>query len=144
MFFTMRQLPALRPRVYANEAPWAPSMLIRDWLLPRVLELTYTAWDLKAFAEDCGDDGPPFIWDPERRFQIRCEIDAAFFHLYGISREDAAYILDTFPVIARSEAREHGEYRTKRVVLEIYDALAAAAAKGIPYDSPLGPQRRAT
>ena len=143
-YFTMRQLPALGPEAYATPAPWAPSMRIRDWLLPRVLELTYTAWNLKAFAEDCGDDGAPFVWDPARRFQLRCEIDAAFFHLYGISREDAAYILDTFPVLARSDEREHGEYRTKHVVLEIHNALAAAAAEGIPYRSPLGPPRRVT
>ena len=143
-YFTMRQLPALPPGAYAMSAPWAPSMRIRDWLLPRVLELTYTAWNLKAFAEDCGDDGAPFVWDPERRFQLRCEIDAAFFQLYGLSREDAAWILDTFPVLDQSEERGHGEYRTKRVVLETYDALAAAAAEGIPYRSPLGPPRRAT
>ena len=142
-YFTMRQLPALCPMAYAMHSPWAPSIRIRDWILPRVLELTYTAWDLKPFAEDCGDEGPPFIWDPERRFQLRCEIDAAFFHLYGISRDDAAYILDTFPVIARTEKREHGEYRTKRVVLETYDALESAATQGIPYESPLGPPRRA-
>ena len=143
-YFTMQQLPALPPGAYTVPAPWAPSIPIRDWLLPRVLELTYTAWDLEAFAEDCGDGGPPFIWDPARRFQLRCEIDAAFFHMYGISRDDTAYILDTFPVLDRSEEREHGEYRTKRVVLETYDALAAAAAKDIPYDSPLGLPRRAT
>ena len=143
-YFTMRQLPVIQPRGYAMPALWAPSIRIRDWLLPRVLELTYTAWDLKAFSEDCGDDGPPYIWDPVRRFQLRCEIDAAFFHLYGISRDDTAYILDTFPVVERSEVREHGEYRTQRVVLETYDALAAAMAKGLPYDSPLGPPRRAT
>ena len=143
-YFTMRQLPALRAGVYAMPAPWTPSIQIRDWLLPRVLELTYTAWDLKAFAEDCGDDGPPFTWDPNRRFRLRCEIDAAFFRLYGISRDDTAYILDTFLVLKKSEEREHGEYGTKRVVLETYDALAAAAAKRIPYDSPLGPPRRAT
>ena len=142
-YFTMRQLPALRPGEYTMAAPWAPSVRIRDWLLPRVLELTYTAWNLKAFAEDCGDEGAPFVWDAERRFQLRCEIDAAFFHLYGISREDAAWILDTFPVLKRSEEREHGKYRTKRVVLETHDALAAAAAEGIPYRSPLGPPRRA-
>ena len=125
-------------------APWAPSIQVRDWLHPRVLELIYTAWGLKAFAEDCGDDGPPFIWDSERRFRLRCEIDAAFFHLYGISHDDAAHILDTFPVLQKSETREYGEYRTKRVVLETYDALAAVAATGIPYDSPLGVPRRAT
>ena len=143
-YFTMRQLPAFRPEAYAMAAPWAASIRIRDWLLPRVLELTYTAWNLKAFAEDCDDDGPPFVWDPHRRFQLRCELDAALFHLYGVSRDDTAYILDTFPVLERSEEHEHGEYRTKRVVLETYDALAAAAAKGIPYKSPLGPPRRAT
>ena len=64
---------------------------------------------MREFAEDCGDDDAPFIWDPRRRFQLRCEIDAAFFHLYGISRDDTAYILDTFPVLSRSEEREHGE-----------------------------------
>ena len=143
-FFTVRQLPVFRPGAYATPAPWTPSIRVRDWLLPRVLELTYTAWGLKAFAEDCGDDGPPFIWDSERRLQLRCEIDAAFFLLYGISQDDASYILDTFPVLEKSETREYGEYRTKCVVLETYDALAAAAAKGIPYDSPLGPPRRAT
>ena len=143
-YFTMRQLPTFRPGTYSMPAPWAPSTRIRDWLLPRVLELAYTAWDLKAFAEDCGDDGPPFIWDPERRFQLRCEIDAAFFHLYGISRDDTAYILDTFPVLKQSEEREYGEYRTRRVVLDTYDALAASAACGVAYDSPLGPPRRAT
>ena len=143
-YFTMRQLPALRPTAYAMPAPWEPPIRIRDWLLPRVLELTYTAWSLKAFAEDCGDEGAPFVWDPERRFQLRCELDAAFFHMYGLSREDTAWILDTFPVLKRSEEREHGEYRTKRVVLETHDALAAAAAEGIPYRSPLGPPRRAT
>ena len=143
-YFTMRQLPALRPDAYAMPALWSPSIRIRDWFLPRVLELTYTAWNLKAFAEDCDDDGPPFIWNPERRVQLRCEMDAAFFHMYGISQDDAAYILDTFPVLERSEERTYGEYRTKRVVLEIYDALEAAAAKGIPYESPLGPPRRAT
>lgn len=123
-------------------APWAPTMTTRDWLLSRVLELTYTAWDLKAFAEDCGDDAAPFVWDSERRSRLRCEIDAAFFHLYGISPDDAAYVLDTFPVLQRSEEREHGEYRTKRVVLETYDALTAAG-EGMPYESPLGPPRRA-
>ena len=138
-----RQIPVFSPRQYGRKCPWEPVATVRDWLLFRVLELTYTAWGLKAFAEDCDDEDPPFIWDPERRFQLRCEIDAAFFHLYGISRDDTAYILDTFPVLERSEERVHGEYLTKRVVLEIYDALESAASKGIPYESPLGPPRRA-
>ena len=55
---------------------------MRDWLLHRVLELTYTTWDLEPFAGDCGWSGPPFHWDEERRFLLRCELDASFLHLY--------------------------------------------------------------
>jgi hypothetical protein len=143
MYHALRQFPAWGPNKYLAGSPWDPTRTLRDWLLPRVLELTYTAWDLQPFAEDCGDSGPPYIWDPERRFQLRCELDAAFFHLYGISRDDAGYILDTFPVLRRSDERAHGEYRTKRVVLEIYDALAEAAATSRHYVSPLRPPRRA-
>ncbi len=139
-----RQIPTLAPGQYGKACRWSPAESIRDWLLPRVLELTYTAWDLKPFGEDCGDAGPPFLWDPQRRFQLECEIDAAFFHLYGISRDDASYILDTFPVLARSDERAYGEYRTKRVVLNVYDRLTAAVAAGRPCVSPLAPPRRAT
>ena len=64
--------------------------------------------------------------------------------MYGISRDETVYILDTFPVLKQSEEREYGEYRTRRVVLDTYDALAASAASGVAYDSPLGPPRRAT
>jgi len=142
-YVQLKQLPVLAPSAYSLDCPWDRTRSLREWFLQRVLELTYTAWDLKPFAEDCGEDGPPYIWDPDRRFQLQHEIDAAFFHLYSISRDDAAYILDTFPVLARAEDREHGEFRTKRVVLNIYDSLAASASSGQSYVSPLGPPRRA-
>ncbi|MDW8364050.1 MAG: restriction endonuclease, partial [Myxococcales bacterium] len=142
-FHPMKQLPVLPPSTYAAEAPWQRGLAVRDWIVPRVLELTYTAWDLEPFAKDCGEPGPPFIWDPARRFRLRCELDAAFFHLYGISREDADYILDTFPIVRKHDENAHGEYRTKRVILEIYEALAEASRTGKPYVSPLGPPRRA-
>jgi len=44
-----------------------------------VLELSYTAWDLEPFAQNCGWSCPPFRWEEERRFLLRCELDAAFF-----------------------------------------------------------------
>jgi hypothetical protein len=82
-FFLLRQLPC-PSRTSANaNCPWhSENESFIDWLLPRVLELTYTAWDLEAFAADCGWPGPPFRWDEDRRFLLRCELDAAFFHLY--------------------------------------------------------------
>lgn len=63
---------------------------------------------------------------------MRCELDAAFFHLYGIERDDVDYILDTFPMVRRKDEAAHGEYRTKRVILGIYHELAKAAATGNP------------
>ncbi len=43
-FFILRQLPVLPPDAYT------PKDLL--FIVPRVLELTYTAWDLKPFADD--------------------------------------------------------------------------------------------
>ena len=40
---------------------------------------------------------------------------------------------------ARYEERDLGEYRTKRLVLAAYDAMADAAATGVPFVSPLDP-----
>ena len=138
--FIVEQLPVLSPANYADHAPWQSDLLLGDWLLPRILELTYTAWDLEPFARDVGYDGPPFRWDPERRFLLRCEIDAAFFHLYGLSRDDTDYVMDTFPIVRKNDEKAHGEYRTKRVIREIYDAMAEVARTGKPYQTRLDPR----
>jgi len=127
----MRQLPVLPPDRYT------PSLL--DFIVPRVLELTYTAWDLQPFAQDCGYHGPPFRWDEERRFLLRCELDAAYFHLYGIARDDVDYIMDTFPIVKRKDEAAHGEYRTKRVILGIYDAMQQAIETSQPCQTLLDP-----
>ena len=140
-FYLLQQFPVLLPTAYDDKCAWVIETgdTLRDWLLPRVLELTYTAWDLELFARDVGFDGPPFRWDSERRFLLRCELDAAFFHLYGLNREDTAYVMDTFPIVRRHDEKAHGEYRTKRVILEIYDALAESTRTRIPYQTRLNP-----
>lgn len=112
---------------------------LRDWISKRVLELMYTAWDLQGFAQDLDYIGPPFRWDDKRRFLIRCELDALCFHLYCISRDDASYILDTFPIVRRKDEQQYSEYRTKRVILEIYDAMAGSERSGIAYQTCLNP-----
>ena len=145
-YFILRQLPVLPPETYAQPCTWIAGIPSADYrsslanfLLPRVLELTYTAWDLEAFAQDCGFNGPPFRWDDARRFLLRCELDAAYFHLYGIERDDVDYIMDTFPIVKRRDESAHGEYRTKRVILEIYDAMRLAMDTGKPYQTRLDP-----
>jgi hypothetical protein len=137
-YHVFRQLPSFHPIAYAQPAPWTREPL-SDWILPRVLELTYTAWELEEFARDCGYHGAPFRWDDDRRFDIRCELDAAFFHKYGITRDDVDYVIETFPIVKRADVKQHGEYRTKRTILEIYDAMARAASMGGSYQTRLDP-----
>ena len=127
---------------------------------------SYTARDLAPFAQDCGCPGPPFRWNEERRFLLRCELDAAFFHLYlpalpdgtwrpaqgetpeqlralaeafPTPRHAVAHIMESFPIVQRRDMNAHGEYRTKRVILEIYDALLLAQSTDQPYPTRLDP-----
>ncbi len=138
-FFVINQLPVLPPQHYNLQCAWDSVRTLGDWIAPRALELTYTAWDLEAFAKDCGYEGPPFRWDEERRFLLRCELDATYFHLYGIARDDVDYIMDTFRVWKEKEEKQQGEYRTKRMILEIYDEMQRAMECGQAYRTLLEP-----
>jgi len=94
-YHVFKQLPVLAPGRFGEHLAWRPDTTASKWLLPRILELSYTAWDIESFARDVGYDGPPFRWDTVRRQRLRAELDAAFFHLYGLSRDDTDYVMDT-------------------------------------------------
>jgi hypothetical protein len=126
------QFPVLAPNAYDDGS-------LRSFVESRVLELTYTTWDMEPFARDLGNDGPPFRWDEERRFLMRAELDALFFHLYGIPRYDVDYIMETFPIVKRKDIAAHGTYRTKDTILSIYDAMATAKAAGTSHQTLLSP-----
>jgi hypothetical protein len=124
-YFHVKQLPVLPPDRY-TEADLS-------FIVPRILELTYTAHDMAPWAQALGHDGPPFAFDPDRRAVLRAELDACYARLYGLTREELQYILDpadvagadypteTFRVLKASEQRKFGEYRTRRLVLEALD-----------------------
>lgn len=126
-YHVKKQLPILSPDAYT-----ATDL---SFIIPRVLELTYTSHDLKPWAEVLGYNGPPFPFDPERRAHLRAELDAYYARLYGLNRDELRYILDpaevmgadypseTFRVLKNNELREFGEYRTRRLVLEAWDRL---------------------
>jgi len=139
---------------------------ISSFIIARILELSYSSWDLKDFANECNYNGPPFRWDEDRRFLLLCELDATFFHLYlGTTEEwheqgtaelleafpnprDAAhYIMETFPIVKRKDEEKFGRFRTKETILEIYDEMAEAMQSGEAYqtrlDPPPGPPTRA-
>ena len=130
-YFYLKQFPILPPDRY-TAADLA-------FIVPRVLELTYTAHDLAAWAQDLDYDGPPYAFDPDRRAQLRAELDAYYARLYGLTRDELRYILDpaevagpdypseTFRVLKNNELPEFGEYRTQRLVLAARDALEQGA-----------------
>jgi len=111
----IKQLPVLPPDSY-TETDLA-------FIVPRVLELTYTAHDLADWAADLGYTGPTFPWHPERRAHLRAELDAYYARLYGLTEEELRYILDpadvagedypseTFRVLRNNELRDFGAYR---------------------------------
>ena len=138
-FYIVQQLTVPPPEIFSAQCTWSPTETLAEWLRPRVLELIYTAWDLTAFARDHGWEGPPFRWDEERRFLLRAELDAAYFHLYGLTADDAAYILDTFNLVRQSDDKQHGTYRTKNQILAIHKRISQAMQGGQPYVAPLDP-----
>lgn len=126
-YFVLKQMPILPPHFYTS--------IDLAFIVPRVLELTYTSYSMTPFARDLDFDGPPFAWDEDRRAQIRAELDAWYGRAYGLTRDELRYVLDpayvkgpdypseTFRVLKKNEIAEFGEYRTGRLVLAAWDAM---------------------
>ena len=118
----LEQLPVIAPDAYDRRfGDVTAAELVRD----HVLRLTYTAHDMEPFARDLGYGGPPFTWDEEERRHLRARLDALYFHLYGLDCDDAAYILDTFPIVQRQDQAAFNRYRTKDLILAYMNTLAA-------------------
>ena len=122
--YVLEQLPVV-PLAYYESTHFGPktaAQIIRE----AVLELTYTAHDMAPFACDLGYEGDPFVWDDDRRLQLRAKLDAVFFHLYGVTdRDDIRYIYSTFPIVKRQETAAYGTYRSCDLCLAYMNALAA-------------------
>jgi len=148
-WFILEQLPVIPPARFDDPLPPAftqhvreaslmnghhPAPTIADFVLPQVLALSYTAHDLAPFARDLGyvdAQGqvlPPIRWDDEDRRRRLAALDALFFWLYGLGADDAAYVLDSFPIVRAQDEARFGRYRTKEEVLALLGLLPAAAA----------------
>lgn len=127
-WFILEQLPVIAP--VAFDAPLGAAT-VADFVRGEVLRLTYTAHDLAPFARDLGHVDaqgsvlPPFAWDDEDRRHRMARLDALFMHLYGLSKEDAAYILDTFPIVREKDEAAFGRFLTRDLVLAYMDRVAA-------------------
>ena len=135
-WYLLEQIPVVASRDYARLfGPKTAFEIVRE----AVLELTYTAHDIASFARDmghvdaAGEVLPPFVWDEERRLNLRAKIDALYFILYGVfdpldpaqGRDDIRYIYSTFPIVEREETAKYGRYRSRDLCLAWINALMA-------------------
>jgi hypothetical protein len=133
-FFYVEQLPVLHPSTFSNVCVWASGQrTLGEWIADRTIELTCTAQDMAPASQDVSAIEPPFVWDKDRRDVLRAELDSAFFLLYGIDRDDAEYILSTFPIANRKDPA------LAQRVLEAYDRIAESVSTGKPFNSDLNP-----
>jgi hypothetical protein len=138
-FYIVEQLPVLPPGAFQEQAPWDVDVTFAVWLTPRVIELLCTAIDMGGLARELGVPDGHFRWDAGRRRLIRAELDAACCHLYGLTRDDVDYVMETFPIVRQNDQAVYGEYLTKRLILECYDAMSEAIAARISYKTVLEP-----
>jgi hypothetical protein len=140
-FFIVEQLPTLPPDAYADKCPWSKRETLEHWVSERVLKLSCTAEDMVPLAKACGFKGSRgdgvHIWKERERAELRAELDAAYFILYGVGREDAEYVLSTFSgtgFIAADQRDEDGRAWERggvgEMVLDAYDHLSGLAGGG--------------
>jgi hypothetical protein len=135
-FFIVEQLPTLRPDTYDDKCPWAKRETLERWISERVLKLSCTSEDMRPLAAACQFDGSRgdgvHIWKEAERAILRAELDAAYFHLYGIERDDVEYILGTFTNTGMLPAEQRSAQQslwsrgsTGEMILEAYERLSS-------------------
>lgn len=115
-WFIVRQCPVIPRHVYYHT--FVGDERLDRWVQRRVLELTYTSTSLGGWARALGYHGRPYRWDRERRHKLGVELDALFFALYGLDKADIMQVMDSFPIVHRTEKKRYGEYRLKREIVD--------------------------
>ncbi len=126
-FYLVKQFPVLNSDYYDKPCPWDNNIRLKEWLSDRVLKLTCTSNDMLPLAVACGIAEGVHRWDPQDRAVLMAELDAAFFILYQIKRDDVEYILSTFSGVDETESTLFGMRSTKQLILESYDSLFSQA-----------------
>jgi hypothetical protein len=131
-----------------DSLPFPRPKLTDAWVqlsAPLVLRLICTAPEMTAFwnrmaahglcvAVPDGTVPPSALLEEPARERAGAELHALVAQaVYGLTREELCAVLESFPVVKKRDIRDHGEYRTKCIILEYYDALAEAARIGRPY-----------
>ncbi len=147
-WYIVEQLPVVPLEGYARKIGRKTAEAIAR---EETLRLTYTATDMTGFARDMGYEGAPFPWDEDARRHARARLDALYFLLYGLSRDEADYVLSTFPIVREHDEKEFGRYLTRDLVLGYMAAFEAGDTESriaVPAETPASrpgrPKRRSS
>lgn len=125
-FFLVAQFPFLTPASFEGPCPWDKSIPLDEWFVSRVGMLSLTAVDMQPLADALGL--PIRAWDAAERHQLKCEIDAGMFHLFGVDRTDMIHIMDSFETVRMRDVRKFGTFLTKEDILKVFDSMQEAAS----------------
>jgi hypothetical protein len=128
-FFIVKQLAIPSPALFATVAPWDSELSLGDWIdnLVSVLDsMEEAAVGEKAERTSSAVFG---------RNDAAIELNAGLFVLFSTNAEDVSYIMDTFTTLKRRELLAYGSFRTKDLILEVYDGMQTAIETGQPYVS---------
>jgi hypothetical protein len=126
-FFIVDQIPTFPPDFYEQKCPWDKKQSLEDWISDRVLKLTCTSGDMIPLAESAVFEPLVYKWDPAERLDLMAELDAAYFLLYGIERNDVEYILSTFQGLQKESSELLAGSTTSARILNCYDQLKSQA-----------------
>ena len=122
-FFFVEQFPMFSPDFYEQKCSWDKKQTLEKWISDRVLKLSCTSNDMIPLAKAAGFKPPIHKWKPDERLDLMAELDAAFFLLYQIQRNDVEYILSTFSGINNEGQTLLGSNSTPAKILSFYDTL---------------------
>ncbi|MEC7523850.1 MAG: N-6 DNA methylase [Myxococcota bacterium] len=117
---------------------------------PLVLRLICTAPEMTAFwnrmaalglcepAENETVPATALLVETEREL-ARAHLDALVAHdVYGLTRKELGDVLETFPVVKKRDIKAHGDYRTKLLILNAFDRMAARGPEVAELNPPPG------
>jgi hypothetical protein len=112
----LEQLPIFPPEIYDK----LPNDLLNR-IKEIVLQLVYTNYEMKPFANDIGYFGKPYKWNELERIKLMSELNAIYSLLYGLTYDELIYIFDSFDALKKKEMRYHFTYITKEETLNYYN-----------------------
>ena len=110
--WNLNQLPIIDQSSISNKT--------KEKIIENTVRLSNTSDDLNDFFNDYSIISE-IGWNKNLRFQLQCELDAIFFQLYLLNKDDIEMILETFPSIKRKDEEKYMSFRTKETILQLYD-----------------------